>query len=102
MSRSVHCISYLDTALSGWDYAFISPIFPSVSKVGYAAEWIEGELRAALASTSYRQLYALGGVTEDTCAACVDYGFKGAVLHGALWMSDCPIEQFKKIKEVSG
>ena len=100
ISRSLHCISNLDTELRCWDYGFISPVFPSLSKRRYVAEWSVDDLRAALESVPSEKLYALGGVSEDTCERCADYGFKGAVLHGALWMSDSPVERFNEIRKI--
>ncbi|CAA6680091.1 MULTISPECIES: thiamine phosphate synthase [unclassified Lentimonas] len=98
MSRSLHRISDLDTDMSGWNYGFLSPIFPSLTKVGYTAPWTLDQLQQALLQYAGASLYALGGVDAGNCAVCADLGFAGAVLHGALWLDDAPIKQFNEIK----
>lgn len=103
LSRSLHCISDLNTSRSGWDAAFLSPIFPSLSKPGYVGDWSESALRDAVQQSnraSAAQLYALGGIDASRCRQCADMGFQGVVLHGALWQSPDPVEAFKRIRKV--
>lgn len=91
VSRSIHSLSEI-ASLSG-DYAFLSPIFPSISKPGYSAEWNRSELTAALRRSPV-PVYALGGVTPDRLPALEAMGFGGAAMLGAAWRAEVPADAF--------
>jgi thiamine-phosphate pyrophosphorylase len=97
-SCSVHRLSSLETALDGYDYAFLSPIFPSISKAGYGPSWTESSLRAALKPDYPTRLYALGGVQPGKLALAQSLGFEGVVLHGALWQAADPLQVFQSFR----
>lgn len=100
-SKSLHSLDYLDTHLAALDYAFLSPIFPSISKVGYAPSWDNVELNTALtAKRAAAKVYALGGMSLENSERSLELGFDGVVLHGALWASTDPVryvEAFRKV-----
>lgn len=98
-SRSLHNLEDLEGALRGVDYAFLSPVFQSISKRGYVPRWSEVELRAALSGTLPAKLYALGGITADTLGQSRDYGFEGVVLHGSLWQAADPLAAFASFRK---
>lgn len=102
-SRSLHRIQDLATRSRGWDYVFLSPVFPSISKSGYQSDWSDAELKTALerarADTSAR-FCALGGVNRETAAMAQSIGFDAIVLHGALWQSSDPVYAYQCIQEV--
>ena len=60
VSRSLHSLAELRSS-SGLEYAFLSPIFDSISKQGYKAAFEEEKLRQALADNSV-PVIALGGL----------------------------------------
>ena len=97
-SCSLHHLSSLETALDGYDYAFLSPIFPSISKAGYGPSWTESALRAALKPDYPTRLYALGGVQPGKLALAQSLGFQGVVLHGALWQAADPLQVFQSFR----
>ena len=97
-SCSLHHLSSLETALDGYDYAFLSPIFPSISKAGYGPSWTESSLRAALKPDYPTRLYALGGVQPGKLALAQSLGFEGVVLHGALWQAADPLQVFQSFR----
>ena len=67
-------------------YVFLSPIFDSISKVGYAAAFPEEQLRqAAKERLIDRQVVALGGVTATNIAALRAWHFGGAAFLGDVW-----------------
>lgn len=78
-SRSIHSIS--EIASVSEDYAFLSPIFPSISKPGYSADFNRDELRNAVNP----KIFALGGVTPERLAEVEAIGFGGAAMLGSVW-----------------
>ncbi|MGZ0657292.1 thiamine phosphate synthase [Coraliomargarita sp. W4R72] len=93
-SRSLHNLEGLEGSLHGVDYAFLSPVFQSISKHGYGPAWTEAGLRVALSGHLPAKLYALGGITAVTAARVSELGFEGVVLHGSLWQAVDPLAAF--------
>jgi len=83
VSRSLHSLDEIGSSV--YDYAFLSPIFPSISKPGYSAAWNEASLRERVDS----KIIALGGVTPDRLGWLSDLGFGGAAMFGVLWGKVC-------------
>ncbi|CAG9463169.1 unnamed protein product [Pedinophyceae sp. YPF-701] len=85
----------------GLTYAFLSPVFDSVSKVGYkSARFDEQELRSTLAACP-RPVYALGGVTPDRVPQLADLGFAGAAVIGHVWGSDDPVGSLRALLDAA-
>ncbi|MCH6259027.1 thiamine phosphate synthase [Puniceicoccaceae bacterium K14] len=100
MSRSLHCIEKIDADVCEWDYVFLSPIFPSISKQGYASSWSDLALVDALGKVeSNTRICALGGIDLQTASKARDLGFGGVVLHGALWGDESPVSRFSEIEK---
>lgn len=83
-STSVHSIEDFNTLETKWAYAFISPIFPSISKKGY------GEQSTLLLQLSARtntqvKMIALGGITPENQHLPLQYGADGVAFLGAIW-----------------
>ena len=97
MSTSVHDINSFNTLGSEWEYAFLSPFFPSISKKGYGIE-------ATILEESkerYNQdvkLIALGGINEKNVFEVLNTKVDGIALLGVVWQSDHPVETFKNCK----
>lgn len=82
----------VSTSVHGWDefyrlpdglaYAFISPLFDSISKQGYRAN-------AALLKQPLEGLpcpaIGLGGVSGETIGLLLEHGWKGAAVLGWIW-----------------
>ena len=88
-SGSFH--SLRDIASRGFDYVFLSPIFPSISKRNHIPKWSMDELSSALKAPSEARIYALGGMTSTNFIQAIQLGFDGVVLHGALWQAAEPL-----------
>ena len=86
VSRSCHSIEELE-ACRNMEYAFLSPIFDSISKKGYTSPFNLKELKAQLATRSLNNVVALGGVTAENLAALKDAGFAGAAFLGYIFGS---------------
>jgi thiamine-phosphate pyrophosphorylase len=80
---------------------FLSPIFPSISKTGYAANW---DLKAL--SEVVRQhpnIAALGGICPERLPQAADLGFESAAVLGWLWNGGSNAEilsRWKRLQEL--
>jgi thiamine-phosphate pyrophosphorylase len=81
-----------------FDYAFLSPVFDSISKSGYTSNFDLSEIKKLLKNRSDK-IIALGGIDEDKVEIVKDIGFYGIAVLGALWQSTDPVQKFKRLKE---
>ena len=78
VSRSCHSLEELEEHAAD-DYLFLSPIFDSISKVGYTARFTaESLLEAAARGIVNDRVLALGGVRPEYLPRIRAYGFGGA------------------------
>ena len=105
VSRSCHSIAELSQYSSVCDYMFLSPIFDSISKSGYASRFSLEEIRRRIVagsdvatarmdvmssdgncrSVDWGRVFALGGVCPDNIRLLEETGFGGAAVLGYLW-----------------
>jgi thiamine monophosphate synthase len=103
VSTSVHSWEEFRALPDGLAYAFISPLFDSISKRGYQAG--EGLLRRPEEELPCLPM-GLGGIGADTIGEVIREGWKGAAVLGWIW--DEPREavgryiQLKKIIDGEG
>ncbi|TXI88815.1 MAG: thiamine phosphate synthase [Chryseobacterium sp.] len=99
ISTSVHDIKTYNTLEKEWEYAFISPFFPSISKKGYGLNsTIKEEIKHR--NNPDVKLIALGGIHQDNIYEVFDSDADGAALLGAIWESEEPLKVFKKCRNV--
>lgn len=79
LSRSIHSLEEISGVTE--DYAFISPVFPSISKPGYSGNFILEDVSRWLTPG----IFALGGVTAERLPQLEAAGFAGAAMLGAAW-----------------
>jgi len=84
ISGAVHNLSEVLTLPAQWQYAFLSPIFPSISKPGYSRPFNWQTLKLTIAQST-TCIYALGGITETTLPKTREAGFSGAAVLGFIW-----------------
>lgn len=96
LSSSVHSINEYNALSSCFDYAFLSPVFDSISKTDYKAQAFDLSLK----KQNNIKLIALGGVQENNCSTAFEMGFDGVALLGSIWNSEEKIERFRKIKKI--
>jgi thiamine-phosphate pyrophosphorylase len=85
-SKSTHSIDELKAAKPLTNYAFLSPIFDSISKQGYHSAFLEQQLRQARDEGIIdARVMALGGVTTERLPQVANYGFGGAAMLGDVW-----------------
>lgn len=84
-SVSCHNRTEVKAMMGHADYVFLSPIFDSVSKVGYKAAFSAEELREWLADPDRPVIVALGGISAENIARVKECGFEGAACLGSVW-----------------
>lgn len=90
ISTSCHNTEEISKLPNFINSVFLSPIFPSISKVGHHQTWDFLNLKSQLLhlqesqSDISRQVIALGGVTLEKLPELASWGFQGAAMLGAL------------------
>ncbi len=86
ISRSCHTFEEVEQHKDSCNYLFLSPIFNSISKKGYASAFSGASLReAAEKGIIDSKVYALGGVTPERLSWLEEIGFGGAAMLGSVW-----------------
>lgn len=102
---SLHCFEELEQG--DWDYAFFSPIFPSLSKPGYMPRYTLEQIKEALDSWQScgkkshekpQMVYALGGVEPGLLGVLYAAGFSGACVLGAIWNNSDPLRVWTRLR----
>ena len=105
VSRSCHSFDEVLAVKDALDYCFLSPIFDSVSKIGYKMGFSEAELRQKRAEGVIdSKIFALSGVTLDNVQVVESLGFGGCAVLGYLWQyksdSKKMTDVFVKLKDL--
>jgi thiamine-phosphate pyrophosphorylase len=105
-SRSCHDLVSLRRYLKAFEQVIFGPVFPSISKEGYAPvgdfPWKELEsLLKGRGSQGSTRVLAIGGITAERLARCRELGFDGAAVHGAVWNSPDPVGAFAAILDAA-
>lgn len=96
-STSVHDIDDFNRLSGHWDYAFLSPVFPSISKKGYGVNTtVLAEIQRRENHTA--KLIGLGGIQQTNTRQVLRAGFDGFALMGAVWNASDPLNEFLKCK----
>lgn len=83
-SKSCHSMSEAKEAEC--DYLFLSPIFDSISKVGYRAAYDLANIESWLHGRTFgASVIALGGVNALNSYGAYQMGFNGIALLGSVW-----------------
>ncbi|MEG1553943.1 MAG: thiamine phosphate synthase [Rikenellaceae bacterium] len=101
-SISCHSIKEVEENNGVVDYLFISPIFDSISKLGYKAAIDISEIGALLKDENYAsQIVALGGVEVSNLHILDKAGFQNIALLGCVWRDkECKASyNFKQVIE---
>ena len=105
LSTSFHSLEEISRTRRRYDYVLLSPIFDSISKVGYASGFALPALQAQMASRTVRtgyqpQVLALGGITADNIGQLPSIGFSGAAVLGSIWQSPDPVAAFHQLQAI--
>lgn len=99
-STSTHSIAEFNALEENYSYAFLSPVYPSISKQGYTPT--ENHLEAIKKRSNFNtKLVALGGITAENIAETLKKGFDEVALLGTIWNSTNPLENFKKCQQIA-
>ncbi|MFC1839792.1 thiamine phosphate synthase [Thermodesulfobacteriota bacterium] len=96
ISISCHTLNELADDTSSVDYAFLSPVFDSISKSSYKAGFDHRKLADTLERLDL-DVVALGGCRAEYLRKIKQLGFTGAAFLGAVWNSPDPVASYLSI-----
>ncbi|MDR2918086.1 MAG: thiamine phosphate synthase [Tannerella sp.] len=107
VSCSCHSLDEVVTSRK-YDYMFLSPVFDSISKIGYRKGFTTQQLyEAGMKGIINEQVIALGGITPENIPEISQYGFGGIAVLGVLWGDfendgsvDELLERFNNLKTI--
>lgn len=99
LSTSVHSIEGLNGLPNIFNYAFLSPVYPSISKQNYVPTKNAFE-EIKKRTNQQTKLIALGGISVENIEEVLTNGFDDFALLGTLWNTKNPIENFKKCQTI--
>lgn len=94
LSTSVHTVLDYKNLSQHFSYAFLSPVFGSISKPDYQAQLFD---LSDIDNNTFTKLIALGGIDETNCNKAYDMGFDGIALLGSVWNNESPLKNFLQI-----
>jgi thiamine-phosphate pyrophosphorylase len=99
VSASLHGWSAIkEIEKAGLAYVFMSPVFHSLSKPGYAANPL---LRHRPADTLPCKVIGLGGVDKDTLGLLIREGWEGAAVLGYIWENPRDaVKRYEQLRKV--
>ncbi len=96
-SKSFHSFEAIQSNKYDYEYFFLSPVFPSISKVGYLPNYTFKEFEIFLKTTT--NCIALGGICKQNIGQLQGLGFSGVALLGELW-KEKPSDVVAKFVEI--
>ena len=98
-STSTHSIEDFNS-LENFDYAFLSPVFKSISKENYSPE---KDLFEEIKSRTNHEtkMIALGGIDSENIQEVLEKGFDDFALLGSIWKNENPLKQFKLCQQIA-
>lgn len=100
-SYSAHSFAEIEKLKDEFDYFFLSPVFDSISKVGYQAAF---NPEALMSFPLLKKCFALGGISPSKLELVEKWGFAGAAVLGRVWNlsgsrkdASYPIIEFNKL-----
>ncbi|WP_433835155.1 thiamine phosphate synthase [Flavobacterium anhuiense] len=99
-STSTHSISDFNSLSTEFNYAFLSPVFKSISKENYHPE---KDLFKEIKSRKNHQtkMVALGGIDSENIQKVLEKGFDDVALLGSIWKNENPLKQFKLCQQIA-
>lgn len=100
-SKSFHQLAEIAANPHPYNYVFLSPIYDSISKQGYAGKFNFAELAQFLQNQQRSaEIIALGGVEADKIPELHQLGFDGVAVLGAIWRPETVGERLEKFREI--
>lgn len=97
LSTSVHSMEEFNALPRQFSYAFLSPVFPSISKEGYHSD--KDLMKELHKRTNFNtRLVALGGIMQEKIQPVMENGFDAVALLGTIWKSDHPVKNYSECR----
>lgn len=99
ISSSTHSFEDFNSIENDFDYAFLSPVFKSISKENYHPKTdLFEELKKR---TNHKtKMIALGGIDAENIQKVLENGFDDVAFLGAIWNNEKPLKQFKLCQKI--
>ncbi|MBD0724347.1 thiamine phosphate synthase [Flavobacterium sp. L1I52] len=99
VSTSTHSIEEFNALSEDFGYAFLSPVFKSISKENYEPKtnWAT-EIKKRI--NFQTKLIGLGGIQDTNLHQALQLGFDEVALLGSIWNSENPIQNFKLCQQI--
>lgn len=100
-SVSCHSLTEIEEKI-GLDYYFLSPIFDSISKVGYQSGFNQEHLQQGLPKLAHsgKRVVALGGIDSSNVGLCKEWGFTGVAVLGSIWKHQKVEDRIKEFQTI--
>lgn len=95
VSTSFHSKGEITDSKVGFDYVFLSPVFDSISKVGYAGRGFD----VSNLDKINNEIIALGGINSSNIEKITELGFDGAAVLGSIWNKGDHLDNFLELKK---
>lgn len=99
-SKSFHSLEEIKGETAALSYGFLSPIFESISKSQYKADFNHNRLNEALTEFDKFPIYALGGIDIKKMKQIQEMNFEGVALLGTIWMESSITRRLEKANEI--
>lgn len=100
-SKSCHSIEEIKQIKNLYNYVFLSPIFPSISKPDYQSNFNTQELKTFLTDKNdLPQVIALGGISFEKIPLIKQLGFAGMAVLGTIWQEKNPEKRLIKFQQL--
>lgn len=99
-STATHSVEDFNSLENGFDYAFLSPVFTSISKKDYHPK--ANLFEALKLRTNFNtKVIALGGIDSENIEKTLSNGFDDVALLGTIWNTHNPIKNFKLCQKIA-
>jgi thiamine-phosphate pyrophosphorylase len=100
-SKSCHSLREIKEIKGLYNYVFLSPIFDSISKPSYQANFNQQELNNFLINRNeLPEIIALGGIEINKLEKVKHLGFAGVAVLGTIWQEETLEKRLNKFNEL--
>lgn len=97
-STSIHSLEEYKKLSPQFSYAFLGPVFNSMSKTGY--QQMNQINHPIHLKNKPIKIIGIGGITKSNGLNTLKYGFDGLAVLGFLWQSEQPVTQFNAMQKL--